>query len=212
MTLTCNKLIQKHTQAWQKATVHPFLEQCKLGTIAPQQFNTWLVQDYLFVVDFTRMVGRILATAPPNHFDVLLGGLSFLKDELKWFREKGDERRLDLNTEKQPTCREYCDYMHSLAAMPYPVQATALWAIELAYNQGWQLHSPMAQPYDEFANRWGNQGFTEYVKLLEQQADEMLKTSPDSIQQQAEDAFLKVANFENDFWQMAFIEGRRLLC
>jgi len=29
------------------------------------------------------------------------------------------------------------DYMHSLAAMPYPVQATAFWAIELAYNQGW---------------------------------------------------------------------------
>ena len=131
MTLTCKQLLQNHTQAWHEATVHPFLEQCKLGTIQPQQFNTWLVQDYLFVVDFTRMVARILAIAPPHHFDVILGGLGALKDELNWFKAKAAERQLDLGTQKQLTCTEYCDYMHSLAAMPHPVQATAFWAIEL---------------------------------------------------------------------------------
>lgn len=207
MILTCNQLLQNHTQAWHSATVHPFLEQCKLGTIQPQQFNTWLVQDYLFVVDFTRMMGQILASAPLKHFDILLDGLSFLKDELNWFREKAAEQHLDLNTDKQPTCREYCDYMHSLAAMPYPVQATALWAIEFAYNQGWQLLGSIPEPYAEAASRWGNADFTEYVKLLEQQADEVLKSTTDTIGYQAEDAFLKVANFEKDFWQMAFNQG-----
>lgn len=203
MKITCKQL-QNHTQVWQEATVHPFLEQCKLGTIQPQQFNTWLVQDYLFVVDFTRMVGRILAIAPPHHFDVILGGLSALKDELIWFKSKAAARQLDLNTQKQATCTEYCDYMHSLATLPYPVQATALWAIEFAYNQGWQLPNVMPEPYTEFANRWGNPGFTEYVKLLEQQADEALNTASDTVQQQAESAFLKVAQLEKDFWQMAF--------
>ena len=203
MSLTCKQLLQ-HTQAWQKATVHPFLEQCKLGTIQPQQFNTWLVQDYLFVVDFTRMVGRVLAIAPPHHFEVILGGLSALKDELNWFKEKAAQRQLDLDTQKQPTCSEYCDYMHSLATMPYPVQATAFWAIELAYNQGWQLPGAMPEAYTEFADRWGNTGFTEYVKLLEQQADEALQTASETVQQQAESAFLQVARLEKDFWQMAF--------
>ena len=204
MTLTCKQLLQNYTQAWHEATAHPFLEQCKLGTIQPQQFNTWLVQDYLFVVDFTRMVGRILAIAPPHHFDVILDGLSALKDELNWFQEKAGERQLDLNTQKQPTCTKYCDYMHSLAAMPYPVQATAFWAIELAYNQGWQLPGVMPLPYTEFAARWGNAGFTEYVKLLEQQADQVLQTGSETVHHQAEKSFLKVANLEKDFWQMAF--------
>jgi len=204
MNLTCEKLLQNHTQAWQEATMHPFLEQCKLGTIRPQQFNTWLVQDYLFVVDFTRMVGQILAIAPLNHFDIILGGLSALKDELNWFKAKAVERQLDLNTEKQPTCAEYCDYMHQLTAMAYPVQATALWAIELAYNQGWQLPGKMPKPYTEFAERWGKLGFTEYVKLLEQQADESLNNAPETIQNQAETAFLNIARLEKDFWQMAF--------
>lgn len=204
MTLTCKQLLQNHTQIWQEATFHPFLAQCKLGTIKPNQFNTWLVQDYLFVVDFTRMVARALAVAPPLHFDVILGGLSALKDELNWFKEKAAERQLDFNTEKQATCTEYCDFMHSLAAMPYPVQATAFWAIELAYNQGWQLPGVMPKPYNEFADRWGNPGFTDYVKLLEQQADEVLETASETIQQQTEEAFLKVAKLEKDFWQMAF--------
>ncbi len=204
MTITCKQLLQNHTQVWQEATVHPFLEQCKSGTIQPQQFNTWLVQDYLFVVDFTRMVGRILAIAPPDHFDVILGGLSALKDELIWFKEKAAARQLDLNVQKQSTCTEYCEYMYSLATMPYPVQATALWSIEFAYNQGWQLLGMMPEPYTEFVDRWGNPGFTEYVKLLEQQADEVLNTASDTVQQQAESAFLKVAQLEKAFWQMAF--------
>ncbi len=58
--------------------------------------------------------------------------------------------------------------MASLSDAAYPVQATAFWAIELAYNQGWQLPGAMVPPYDEFANRWGNAGFTVYVKQLEQ--------------------------------------------
>ncbi len=154
------------------------------------------------------MVAQILAVAPPDHFDVILGGLVALKDELNWFKAKASERQLNLNTQKQSTCTEYCDYMHSLSTMPHPVQATALWAIELAYNQGWQLPGVMPDPYAEFADRWGNPGFTEYVKLLEQQADEVLQTASETVQHQAEEAFLKVAELEQDFWQMAFNAAR----
>lgn len=204
MTLSCKQLLQKHSQVWQQATVHPFLEQCNSGTIQPQQFNTWLVQDYLFVVELTRFAARVLASAPSEPFDVLLGGLGALKDELNWFKAKAGERQLNLETDKQVICQEYCNYMQSLAEMPYPVQATALWAIERVYNQAWQLPGAMPEPYAEFAERWGNQGFTEYVKRLEQQADEALQTVSETIQSQAEFAFLKIASLEKEFWQMAF--------
>ncbi len=204
MTLTCQQLLQNHPQPWQQATIHPFLQQCKSGTIIPQQFNTWLVQDYLFVIEFTRFAAKVLASAPPEHFDVLLGGLSALKDELNWFRIKAAERKLNLETSKQATCKAYCEYMQSLVQMPYPVQATAFWAIELAYNQAWQLPGAMPQPYAEFADRWGNPGFSEYVKLLERQADEALETASETLQKQAESAFLQIASLEKDFWQMAF--------
>ncbi|HEY9762510.1 MAG TPA: TenA family transcriptional regulator [Trichocoleus sp.] len=204
MAITCQHLIQTHAAAWEKATVHPFLTSCKTGTIRPEQFNTWLVQDYLFVKEFTRMVGRVLASAPDGHLDSLLSGLEALKDELRWFQDKATERQLDLNTPQQTTCQQYCEFMASLATAPYAVQATALWSIEYAYNQGWQLPGPMPEPYTEFADRWGNPGFTKYVKILAQQADETLATATPEVEHQAEAAFMLVAELEEAFWQMAF--------
>ena len=109
-----------------------------------------------------------------------------------------------MHTEKQQTCTEYCEFMEKQTEMPYPVQATALWTIELAYNQGWQLPGEMPPPYNEFANRWGNLEFTNYVKLLEQQANEVLQNTSKTIQRQAEATFLNVARLEKDFWQMAY--------
>ena len=61
----------------------------------------------------------------------------------------------------------------------------------------------MPEPYAEFAHRWGNQDFTEYVKLLEQLADEVLLTADETIQLRAESAFLEIASKEKDFWSMA---------
>lgn len=204
MPLTCQKLLQKYAQAWRDAIVHPFLAQCASGTIQPQQFNTWLVQDYLFVIEFTRMVARVLAAAPPDDFAVLLSGLGALQDELYWFRTKASERRLNLDVPRQPTCQGYCAFMQGLAERPYAIQATALWAIELAYNQAWQLPGTMPEPYTEFAERWGNSGFTEYVRLLEQQADDALLQAPETVQARTEAVFLKVSELEKKFWQMAF--------
>lgn len=208
MALTCEYLLSSYSEIWQEATVHPFLTQCRAGTILPAQFNTWLVQDYLFVTAFTRFVGRTLAAAPVAHFDVLLSGLSALQDELSWFRQKATVRSLNLATQRQNTCQIYCEFMSSLVNQPYPVQAVALWAIEYAYNQGWQLPGKMPAPYDEFADRWGNPGFTDYVKMLAQQADEAMITASPDVQAEAEKVFQRVARLEKDFWQMAYTASR----
>ncbi len=205
MSLTCKQLLETYEHAWQSATHHPFLEQCKSGTIKPVQFNTWLVQDYLFVIEFTRMVARLLAAAPVSHFDTILGGLAALKDELNWFRAKASERNLKLDIPKQQTNQRYCQFMTTLAIAPYVIQATAFWAIELAYNQAWQIHSPMVEPYHEFADRWGNPEFTVYVNLLEKQADEVLQNASELVQNRVKEVFREVAKFEKSFWQMAFV-------
>jgi thiaminase/transcriptional activator TenA len=204
MSITCQQLIQHHTASWEQAITHPFLQACQSGKIQPKQFNTWLVQDYLFVVEFTRLLAKTLANAPPEHFDVLLGGLSAIKDELNWFQLKAKERDLDLQVEKQQTCQAYCEYMHKVEEMSYPVQAMVIWAIELAYNQAWQQPGAMVAPYDEFANRWGSIDFTEYVKQLEKQANQVLDNSDQETQKYLESAFVKIASLEKDFWQMAY--------
>jgi len=207
MGVTCQVLLKTHVKIWQQAIDHPFLRQCQQGAIQSVQFDTWLVQDYLFVQEFTRMLARVLGAAPFHHFTVLLDGLAALKEELAWFELKAAERNLELAVPQQATCQQYSEFMASLCTTPYPVQATALWAIEYAYNQGWQLPGAMPVPYAEFAERWGNTGFSEYVNQLAQQADEVLGEASAMTQRQAEAAFLRVATLERDFWQMAFSAG-----
>jgi thiaminase/transcriptional activator TenA len=207
MALTCDSLLAHYPTLWHDATVHPFLTQCQDGSILTAQFDTWLVQDYLFVLEFTRFVARTLAAAPISHLDILLSGLGALQDELTWFRDKAQERSLDLATPRQHTCQIYCDFMGSLVNAPYAVQAVALWAIEYAYNQGWQLPGSMPLPYAEYADRWGNPGFTDYVRLLAQQADAALAIAAPVEQALAEQTFQRVAALEKDFWQMAYDAG-----
>lgn len=207
MPLTCQQLLTQYPTQWQAATVHPFLAQCQQGTIQPQQFNTWLIQDYHFVVEFTRLAASLIQSAPVAHLDLLLGGTGFLKDELNWFQAKATERQLSLDQPLQPTCQTYCQFMADLAPQPYAVKALGFWAIELAYNRGWQGHSPMVEPYVEFADRWGNAAFTTYVELLAQQADSALQSADNAIQIEAEKVFLTVAALEKDFWQMAYAGG-----
>ena len=207
MPLTCQQLLSQHPTEWQAATVHPFLAQCQQGTVQPPQFNTWLVQDYHFVIEFTRLAANLIQTAPAADLDILLSGIVALKDELTWFQAKATERQLTLDQPLQPTCQTYCRFMADLAQQSYAVKAVGFWAIELAYNQGWQRHSPMPDPYAEFADRWGNPAFTSYVQLLAQQADSALQSSDKTVQAEATEVFLNVASLEEDFWQMAYEGG-----
>lgn len=204
MAESCAALLTDHPALWKAATEHAFLDQCADGSIAPQQFNTWLVQDYHFVLDFTRLVAGCLMAAPPQDFNALFDGLAALKAELNWFRDKAAERGLELGTARQATCVTYCEFMLGLASQTYGVQATALWAIERAYNEAWQKPGAMASPYGEFADRWGNPGFSDYVLLLAQQADAALDKADGATQAAAQAAFVRVAELEQDFWQMAY--------
>ncbi len=62
----------------------------------------------------------------------------------------------------------------------------------------------MVAPYAEFADRWGNAGFSEYVVLLAAQADRAFAEADEVTQAAAKAAFVRVAELEKDFWQMAY--------
>jgi hypothetical protein len=62
--MTADALMSRHTAAWQAATVHPFLEGVRDGSLPEHSFDRWLAQDYLFAQALVRAQSRIAATAP----------------------------------------------------------------------------------------------------------------------------------------------------
>jgi thiaminase/transcriptional activator TenA len=149
-------LIAGDGELWHAATHHPFLDQVREGSLDPAAFSRWLVQDHHFALGLVRAEGRYLASAPREDFEVLARGIQAMVAELAWFEEKAKERSLQLLAPIHPTARAYVDYLLATTYAPYPVQLTALWALERAYLEAWQTALPGAPAYREFV-AWTNQ-------------------------------------------------------
>ena len=52
--MKAEELWSRHASVWNAAIHNPFLQALKDGSITKEQFDTWLIQDYLFVQNFTR--------------------------------------------------------------------------------------------------------------------------------------------------------------
>ena len=182
---------------WRRGTTAAFLDAVGDGTLPPDAFDRWLVQDALFVREFTRFGALVAAKAPRDAQKVLIGGLAALDDELDWFERHARDRGLDLGVAPHPVCRRYAN--HILAA-GYEASVEELLAmffgIEAAYCVGWGSLVP-GGPYREFIERWTSPAFTVYVGQLGSLADRHQGPG-----QQA--AFDDVMRHEEAFWRMTW--------
>ena len=193
-------LIEGNAQLWRAATHHAFLDEVRDGTLAPDTFARWLSQDYHFAVALTRTEARALACAPREDLKLLVGGIQAMVAELNWFESKASERAIDLDVPLHPTARAYIDYLRTLTDEPYSVQLTALWALELAYLEGWRTARPGARAFREFVEHWTSDAFAAYVDALEAAANCALADAGEPERE----AFRWIASYERDFWQMAY--------
>ncbi|ORY06439.1 heme oxygenase-like protein [Basidiobolus meristosporus CBS 931.73] len=223
-------LLSKYSKQWQAATEHPFLNGVADGTITDRQFNAWLQQDYLYAIDFAKMLGNLLRVAPLGHLDVLFTSCTFMKDELTWFDRKLEERSMKTPSKgwgrklgsfdkeevtKQVICAEYGRFMTDrVPTLPYYLQILSIWAIEASYNTAWSKILSRVEPkYQEFPERWGNKDFKKFVTELERTLESEYRVSlstasggSESLLQAAEEIFLTIAEFEERFWSMAFAD------
>ncbi len=201
--MNTQELIQAEAGLWRAATHHAFLDEVRDGTLAPAAFARWLAQDYHFAVALTRTEARALACAPREDLELLLGGIQAMVAELDWFESKASEREVDLNVSLHRTARAYIDYLHGLTYESYSVQLTALWALELAYLEGWRTALPGAPAFREFVEHWTIDAYTEYVDALEAAVNRAIGRGGDAERE----AFRWVAKYEQAFWEMAYARG-----
>ncbi len=192
-----SRLVLRAGELWRRGTTARFLDAVADGSLPEEAFARWLVQDYLFVRGFTDFVCLSAAKTPWPAQSVVIGGITALGDELRWFERQAAERGLDLGVEPHPTCRRYVDFLLAAGwARPVEVQLALLYGVEVAYTVAWGRMEPRG-PYAEFIERWTHPDFQAYVGELRKLADD--HPHPD---QQA--AFNEVMRHEHDFWRMTW--------
>ncbi len=196
-TFASSRLAAGSGELWRRGTEARFLDAVGDGSLPEEAFHRWLVQDYLFVVGFTRFLAVAAARTPRPAQSAMIGGLAALDDELGWFERHAEARGLELDAEPHPTCRRYVDFLVAAAyTEPVEVLLAILYGVEVAYTVAWGRYAPRG-PYAEFIERWTSEPFQQYVAELERLAD----AHPHPGQQAA---FDEVMRHEREFWRMTW--------
>jgi formylaminopyrimidine deformylase / aminopyrimidine aminohydrolase len=191
-------LMVRHEACWLRATRHPFLSAVRDGSLPQSAFDTWLAQDYRFVGDLLRFQARLLGRAPRSAQAVLAAGAAALVDELTWFEQHADARRIDLAAPPGPATQAYGRLLELLDDAEFPVALAMLWTLERAYLDAWSFAAPGAGTYRDFVAHWTTPEFAAYVSALEAAVDDTCTPGAN-----LDAPFIEVVQAEVQFWDMA---------
>ena len=200
-------IFEKEAELWKAASeTHPFLVGCADGTVSKTQFDTWMVQDFLYVSSFQPFMSGVVTIAPEEDKEVLKSGLNAVNNELDWFQVSAKDRGLELSALPLPTTSKYKEFMLVLAEENYSLQVIALYLIERVYQSAWNIVLEKAGKdgiYSIYAQNWGNADYKAYVDLLGQIADREMQTN-NVKEDEIYELFVKIMKIEILFWDMAF--------
>ncbi|HEV8371758.1 MAG TPA: transcriptional regulator, partial [Actinomycetota bacterium] len=126
----------------QRQLAHPTVRGIAAGTLDEGRFRAWLIQDYLFLLDYVRLFALTAARAPDTD---ALGRLvdlahSTFHQELSLHRSYAAEFGLteaDLDgADKSPVCAAYTDFLlRTAATADYPEVLAALLPCMWGYSE-----------------------------------------------------------------------------
>lgn len=199
-------LLQVAEAIWQKTLDHPFLTAVADGSIADEPFSTWVAQDYLFVRAGIPFMGVLLSKAPDRLRPTLADAIVALHRELELFERQATAHGVSLNTEMNPTCHAYAQFLLATAYdRPFEVAFTVLYAAEKAYMDAWKRvksQQQAASRWQAFIDHWSSEAFGSYVAWLATTLDDLATGKSSTDLKEMERYFLLTARYEYLFWGM----------
>jgi thiaminase/transcriptional activator TenA len=209
------QLRRKVEAVWESLHQHPFVRGLADGSLDAERFQTWLRQDYLFLIDFTRLVCVAAARGPDVETMKWMATLahSVLHNEMLLHQAYAVEfglTREELETGgKLPTTRAYTNQLLRLAGTSTFVEVVgALLPRVWGHAEiGQRLSRKPGQPATGFS-RWIELYSGPMAAGLARQARELFDRlaaagTPRALTL-AEEAFAVSSRYEWMFWQMCW--------
>ena len=210
-----DRLRQKAAGIWEAQQQHPFVRAIGDGTLDVERLRFWLRQDYVFLLEYARLLG--LAAARSQDLETMTRFAGLLKEtletEMSLHRGYADEfgishEELERET-PAPTTRAYTDFLLRVAATgDYAELVAALLPCMWAFSEIGQGLAMRPVPGGTRYARWiAMYSSTEFAKLAEwcrQLLDRLAAGLPDRDLKKLEDTFLTSSRYEWQFWEMAW--------
>jgi thiaminase/transcriptional activator TenA len=209
------RLRRTATPIWIAQFEHPFVRGIGEGSLDLERFKFWVRQDYLFLIEYARLLGLACARSPEldtmSRFANLLN--ETLNTEMGLHRAYAAEFGIsEAELEKEiaaPTTRAYTDFLVRVAATgDYAELLAALLPCMWAFSDIGQGLAKLKPPADERYLKWvamySSEEFAGLALWCREVLDEAAAGLPERVLQKLEEIFLTSSRYEYQFWEMAW--------
>ena len=155
------RLRQKAAGIWESKHQHPFVRGIGDGTLSPERFKFWLRQDYVFLIEYARLLALAAARSPDLATVVRFASLltETLETEMSLHRAYAAEFEIvreELERELlAPTTRAYTDFLLRVAATSdFAELVAALLPCMWAFSEIGQRLATQPAPSDKRYAKW----------------------------------------------------------
>jgi thiaminase/transcriptional activator TenA len=209
------RLRQRADAIWEAQHRHPFVRGIGEGTLDLETLKFWVRQDYLYLIEYARVLALAAAKAPDletmTRFAALLD--ETLRVEMNLHRSYAaefgiSEEELE-GEEMAPATRAYADFLARTAALGgFAELVAALTPCMWAFCEIGQRLSKGPQPADERYRRWiemySSQEFADLAEWCRDLLDRLADGLGPEGQRRLEAAFLTSSRHELLFWEAAY--------
>ena len=199
---------------------HPFIMGVGDGTLSVEKFKYYVMQDYVYLIDYARVLALASARAPDletmGWFAGLLDGTLNTEMELHrgYCAEFGITRRELQDTQAAPTTVAYTSFLLKVAHQDsFAELVAALLPCQWGY---WDIGEHLARRgepkqaplYSQWIQMYSSAEFEGMARNIRSLADRVAEGAAPGQLASMEEAYLTSFRFEHRFWEMAYnLEG-----
>jgi len=209
-----DRLYELAEPIWEAQHAHPFVRGIGEGSLEVEKFRFWVRQDYLFLIDYARLLAMAVAKAPDlptmrRFADLVQATLGVEMDLHRAYAAEFGISSKELEAEtKAPTTQAYTDFLLRAAAGHYTELLAALLPCMWSFSDIGQRLSRGPRSADERYDKWidmyASAEFAELADWCRGLVDSVAKGQPADVLRQMEEAFLTSSRYELAFWEMAW--------
>lgn len=200
---------------WEAQHAHPFVTGIGDGTLSVDRFAHYVRQDYLFLIDYARLLATGAARAPDvltmRRFAELTQAILVTEMDLHraYARQLGiTEAQLEAES-MAPTTQAYTDFLvRTATAGSFAELAAALLPCMWGYAEvGQRLAARGRSPeprYAEWVDMYAGADFAKLAGWCRELVDRLAAAVPEPDRAALARAFLTSSRYELAFWQMAW--------
>ncbi len=214
-----DRLYRLAQPVWEAQHSHPFVQGIGDGSLDIEKFKFWVRQDYLFLIDYARLLALAVARAPDldsmrRFADLVHGTLNVEMDLHRSYAAEFGISTAELEAEeKAPTTRGYTDFLLRVAALDefsglIAALLPCMWGFSDLGQRLAEGPGPADERYAKWIEMYSSEEFAELAVWCRVLVDRVAAGLPEDTLRRMEDAFLTSSRYELLFWEMAWRQER----